>query len=287
MSLKAQIDAFNVQKEANLPADVLALMNTTNEELIAQHIRNNALQVGDKIENFILPNHLGKNIELADLLDKGWLDDLFPKAKFLDALNMVEKAGHKKQVMVARNEYINEGKPKNTTADSEGDDPFGGGDSVSRLTDQTTTQSLEGERPKAPEQGRDMPDDDDLYGATPRPSRPIVPIRNDVPEDDDLEALIAEAEGQYKSHKERLARAEPDEDDLDALMAEAEGQDRTKVSEPDRLATGDEDLDALMAEAETQDQTAELDRHETRKEGKSANAYEDEEAAMQEMEGLW
>ena len=30
MSLKAQIDAYNVQKEANLPADVLALMNTTN-----------------------------------------------------------------------------------------------------------------------------------------------------------------------------------------------------------------------------------------------------------------
>ncbi|RBR25017.1 uncharacterized protein FIESC28_02184 [Fusarium coffeatum] len=216
-----------------------------------------------------------------------WLDDLFPKAKFLDALNMVEKAGHKKQVMVARNEYINEGKPKNTTADSEGDDPFGGGDSVSRLMDQTTTRSLEGERPKTPEQGRDVPDDDDLYGATPRPSRPIVPIRNDVPEDDDLEALIAEAEGQHESHKERLAQAEPDEDDLDASMAEAEGQDRTKVSEPDRLATDDEDLDALMAEAETQDQTAKLDRHEMRKEGKSANGYEDEEAAMQEMEGLW
>ncbi|KAH7185255.1 replication fork protection component Swi3-domain-containing protein [Fusarium flagelliforme] len=216
-----------------------------------------------------------------------WLDDLFPKAKFLDALNMVEKAGHKKQVMIARNEYINEGKPKNTTADSEGDDPFGGRDSVSRPMDQTTTQPLEAERPKTLEQGRDVPDDDDLYGATPRPSRPIVPIRNDVPEEDDLEALIAEAEGQHKSHKERLAQAEPDEDDLDALMAEAEGQDRTRVSESDRPATDDEDLDALMAEAETQDQTAKVDRHETKKGGKSANAYEDEEAAMQEMEGLW
>lgn len=71
MSLKAQIDAFNVQKEANLPADVLALMNTTNEELIAQHIKNNALQVGDKVENFILANQLGKNVELVDLLKKG------------------------------------------------------------------------------------------------------------------------------------------------------------------------------------------------------------------------
>ncbi|MBH0029727.1 peroxiredoxin-like family protein [Pseudoalteromonas sp. SWYJZ98] len=71
MSLKAQIDAYNVQKDAKLPADVLALMNTTNEELIAQHIRDNALQIGKKVENFSLANHNGENIELADLLKKG------------------------------------------------------------------------------------------------------------------------------------------------------------------------------------------------------------------------
>ncbi|CAM2938903.1 peroxiredoxin-like family protein [Pseudoalteromonas distincta] len=71
MSLKAQIDAYNVQKDAKLPADVLALMNTTNEELIAQHIKDNALQVGQKVENFSLANHKGENIEFADLLKKG------------------------------------------------------------------------------------------------------------------------------------------------------------------------------------------------------------------------
>lgn len=71
MSLKAQIDAYNVQKEAKLPADVLALMNTTNEELIAQHIKGNALQIGQKVENFSLANHNGENVELADLLKKG------------------------------------------------------------------------------------------------------------------------------------------------------------------------------------------------------------------------
>ena len=92
MSLKAQIDAFNVQKEANLPADVLALMNTTNEELIAQHIRNNALQVGDKIENFILPNHLGKNIELADLLDKGPVVVSFYRGAWCPYCNLELKA---------------------------------------------------------------------------------------------------------------------------------------------------------------------------------------------------
>ena len=71
MSLKAQIDAYNVQKEANLPADVLALMNTTNEELIAQHVRDNALQVGQKVTNFSLANHCGDTVELTDLLAKG------------------------------------------------------------------------------------------------------------------------------------------------------------------------------------------------------------------------
>jgi len=71
MSLKAQIDAYNVQKDAKLPADVLALMNTTSEELIAQHIRDNALQIGQKVESFSLANHNGENIELADLLKKG------------------------------------------------------------------------------------------------------------------------------------------------------------------------------------------------------------------------
>ena len=71
MSLKAQIDAYNVQKEANLPADVLALMNTTNEELIAQHVRDNALQVGQKVANFSLANHCGDTVALTDLLVKG------------------------------------------------------------------------------------------------------------------------------------------------------------------------------------------------------------------------
>lgn len=71
MSLKAQIDAYNVQKEAKLPADVLALMDTTNEELIAQHIKDNALQIGAKVENFSLVNHNGESIELNDLLNKG------------------------------------------------------------------------------------------------------------------------------------------------------------------------------------------------------------------------
>jgi replication fork protection complex subunit Csm3/Swi3 len=37
-----------------------------------------------------------------------WLDDLFPKAKFLDALAMVEKAGHKTMMLSQRKEWMAE-----------------------------------------------------------------------------------------------------------------------------------------------------------------------------------
>ena len=36
MSLKTQIDAFEVQKKANVPADILNLMDVTTEKLIAE-----------------------------------------------------------------------------------------------------------------------------------------------------------------------------------------------------------------------------------------------------------
>ncbi|KAL6917457.1 hypothetical protein ACHAPO_011853 [Fusarium lateritium] len=208
-----------------------------------------------------------------------WLDDLFPKAKFLDALSMVEKAGHKKRVMIARNEYVNESKPKDTVADDGGEDLFGQ-DSTSGPTDEAM-------KPRTPEQDRDVPDDDDLYDATPRPSRPIVPIRNDVPEEDDLEALIAEAEGQDRAQKARPAQKEPDEDDLDALMAEAEGHAMTKKPDPPRQDPNEDDMDVLMAEAESRDQTIKRDGQIRIGNSKSMNAYEDDEAAMQEIDGLW
>ncbi|EGU86722.1 hypothetical protein FOXB_02731 [Fusarium oxysporum f. sp. conglutinans Fo5176] len=186
-----------------------------------------------------------------------WLDDLFPKAKFLDALTMVEKAGHKKRVMIARNDYINESKPKDRTADEEEEDDMFGENDASKPTEQ------EGTRPKTPEQDTGVPDDDDLYDATPRAAQrnsgPIVPIRNDVPEDDDFEALIAEAASHDAAPRARTnpTPAEPDDDDLDALMAEAESDDQTSKEK----GQGPKD--------------------------KETNNFDDEEAAMQEMDGLW
>ncbi|KAF4469499.1 replication fork protection complex subunit Csm3 Swi3 [Fusarium albosuccineum] len=188
-----------------------------------------------------------------------WLDDLFPKAKFLDALGMVEKAGHKKRVMIARNECIDEGKPKESVA-QEFADLLDEEEDASRPTDQEpSTSAAQAERPKTPQQDADVPDDDDLYDATPRPSRPIVPILNNAPDEDDLDALIAEAEGRDAANKSKPSAPEPDGDDLDALIAEAEGVDQAQKENGSGQKGGD----------------------------KGADDFADEEAAMQEMDGLW
>tara|TARA_R110000744_G_scaffold78514_2_gene154603 strand:+ start:7647 stop:8297 length:651 start_codon:yes stop_codon:yes gene_type:complete len=104
MSLKAQIDAYNVQKEAKLPAEVLALMNTTNEELIAQHIRDNALQVGQKVENFSLVNHCGATVELSMLLANGPVIISFYRGAWCPYCNLELKA---------LNDYLPQFKAKN------------------------------------------------------------------------------------------------------------------------------------------------------------------------------
>ncbi|KAJ4199570.1 chromosome segregation in meiosis- protein [Fusarium solani] len=191
-----------------------------------------------------------------------WLDDLFPKAKFLDALAMVEKAGHKKRIVIARNDWINEGKPKDHIAngeEEEEEDLFGENNTSQPAgpepTTTTTTTTTEPSRAKTPQRDNDVPDDDDIYDATPRPARHTLPIRNEVPEEDDLEALIAEAEGQDAAKKSKPSEPEPDGDDLDALIAEAEGHDQAPKKNGAEPKGGDD--------------------------------FADEEAAMQEMDGLW
>jgi replication fork protection complex subunit Csm3/Swi3 len=72
---------------------------------------------GHEVSRLIAIQHklsLCKYSDIARLLSfyQLWLDDLFPKAKFLDALAMVEKLGHKKRMQLMRMDWINEGKPK-------------------------------------------------------------------------------------------------------------------------------------------------------------------------------
>jgi replication fork protection complex subunit Csm3/Swi3 len=263
-----------------------------------------------------------------------WLDDLFPKATFLDALAMVEKAGHKTTIRNARVQWIDEGKPRAAAEEDDEDNRIYQGASGPQQPDKVAaifenTANAARERAKTPT-ADDLFGDDDIYNATPlrntgstAPSRQVVD--DDIPDDDDLDALMAEAEAGPGARTQQSAPSrsifgngsasmqsgptgEPDDDDLDALMAEAEAHTApTRPSQPTgRSIFGDgkaeqpaasgvdeeDDLDALMAEAEAE--TAGVGR--PPKEGSKATtgadtgqlvSFDDDEEAMAEMDGLW
>ncbi|KAI0018099.1 Swi3-domain-containing protein [Xylariomycetidae sp. FL0641] len=249
-----------------------------------------------------------------------WLDDLFPKAKFLDALGMVEKTGHKKYMRMKRMEWIDDLKPKpNVSADF--DEIFGEANEPEEREPAKFParvapifENRPSQRPKTPVRDSVFGDDEDLYDATPRQPAPNGPglssifghggdvQQNGEPDDDELDALMAEEEahraaptsifGNGGKSKESRSQQEFDEDDLDALMAEAEAQ--PSVRKP-AAAHEEDDLDALMAEAEAENQ-ANLPKPSpagfgAKGKGEPTNEAdlvdEDAEAAMAEMGGLW
>ncbi|TGJ78499.1 hypothetical protein E0Z10_g10260 [Xylaria hypoxylon] len=267
-----------------------------------------------------------------------WLDDLFPKAKFLDALGMVEKAGHKNQMRLKRIQWIDEGRPRpaGLENDDHDDDPFADSNqpqerdpAIFPARIAPIFQNSLDKRAKTPV--ADDLFDEDIYGASPqRPTNTAPPTvsvfgdggnganteTNGEPDDDDLDALMAEEEAQRtastslfgsgKTTQPMPARygRDNEDDDLDALMAEAEAESsstrltkpithrpvrRTIIDDDD-----DDDLDAFMAEAEAEGSTAKKPPpHKPSttdtKAGPAAthDVDEDEEAAMAEMEGLW
>lgn len=187
-----------------------------------------------------------------------WLDDLFPKARFLDALAMVEKAGHKKALVSARDGWINEGRPK---ASHDDDDELG--------------------------IGAVNINDDDLYDATPRGARRFVNMlqddapaaapaaANDMPDDDDLDALMAEAESM---DSRRLLTA----------MTNTAATTTTVAASANGPEEDDDDyLNALIAEAEEQDQQPAKKTGNGLASGDTGHDFADEEEAMREMDGLW
>ncbi|OAG41632.1 hypothetical protein AYO21_04096 [Fonsecaea monophora] len=154
-----------------------------------------------------------------------WLDNLYPRAKFADGLQLIEKAGHSRRMQVMRKEWIDEGKPgyirereskkaaeKEMEADKETDNLF------------AADQLSAGQEASNAGIGTE---DDSLF---------VPDVRNKDNDGDDDGAL-------------------PDDDELDALLAEQETRGTARplsVSKPidDNDSEGDDDLDALLAEQE-------------------------------------
>ncbi|KAF6810805.1 chromosome segregation in meiosis protein 3 (eplication Fork Protection Component Swi3) [Colletotrichum sojae] len=166
-----------------------------------------------------------------------WLDDLFPKAKFVDALSMVEKAGHKRQVTLKRMEWIEEAKPKPWKADQVYeeaiDPPVSEIDQTAplQLISKDTTEGTRGQLPQTPD--GDVPVEKEIYEAniagTRRDQVPETSKQtSEQPEDDDLDALMAEAEfaSQNAKSDQRSSHGTPIADnfaDEEAVMAEMDG----------------------------------------------------------------
>lgn len=117
-----------------------------------------------------------------------WLDDLYPRAKFADALAMVEKAGHTKRMQIMRKDWINEGKPRGTAGQDESDVdelpptgtvPDDSMDTMQGLEESTRSSEpsyIEGERPSQAQSQ----------------TKTTFQVGND-PDEDELDALLAES----------------------------------------------------------------------------------------------
>lgn len=115
-----------------------------------------------------------------------WLDDLYPRAKFADALAIIEKVGHTKRMQVDRKAWIDEGKPRHATEYEEDDL----GVSVpGEIAAQASAETMEGVE--------------------------------EVVENNTTARLGSDVPFQRQTTAEPTAE-EPDEDELDALLAESE-----------------------------------------------------------------
>ena len=170
-----------------------------------------------------------------------WLDDLYPKAKFADALAIIEKLGHTKRMQLMRREWIEEGKPKATieegvaaTSPTATNDQSHGQDS-NRLVE---LRSEDAQRPRTPT--RTAFEERDLYGAS--PTARLAPAAPPISRDEPAAAGPAE---------------QPEEDELDALLAEDAGKGEAAVpamglvtSRPAQGSAGDDFEDEMEAMAD-------------------------------------
>jgi Replication Fork Protection Component Swi3 len=191
-----------------------------------------------------------------------WLDNLYPRAKFVDGLQLVEKAGHSKKMQTMRKEWIDEGKPEyarrerptereidrvenseavDATKGTDTEPAGGNGEAATRpVTDQSIFDNgAESEDLFFPDTTKKVGEDDD----------------DAAPEDDELDTLLAEQSTSYVSRPKPAEPESEGEDDLDALLAEQESRSNrlnTTVTH-DAVLEEDDDLDALLAERDAEE----------------------------------
>jgi replication fork protection complex subunit Csm3/Swi3 len=143
-----------------------------------------------------------------------WLDDLYPRAKFADALAIIEKVGHTKRMQLMRKDWIDEGKPRRTT---EQDDEDADEVLLDRSPAEQRAEGTEGvvqteTTGSADREGQAQAQDQTSPGSA-----------GADPDDDELDALLAEAQGDAAAPKTLPVRVNATEDDPFADEMEAMG----------------------------------------------------------------
>jgi replication fork protection complex subunit Csm3/Swi3 len=108
-----------------------------------------------------------------------WLDDLYPRAKFADALAIIEKVGHTKRMQVMRKDWIDEGKPRRATDRDEEDIEE---NVPERPSTEQITATMEGIE-------QDQGAEEQQYGA----EEQAQAKEGADPDEDELDALLAES----------------------------------------------------------------------------------------------
>ncbi|KAL1845709.1 chromosome segregation in meiosis-related protein [Paecilomyces lecythidis] len=147
-----------------------------------------------------------------------WLDDLFPRAKFADGLSMIERLGHSKRIQVMRRQWIDEGRPDYR----QGDDSIDQDNSYSTtLVEETTTAPRTEQRPSEVTDNAQTMETDGLTSL----ERDTIERRPNYTGDDGRLFMSDDEDMGNETRKEAGGEDMPEEDELDALLAEQEMQD--------------------------------------------------------------
>lgn len=145
-----------------------------------------------------------------------WLDDLYPRAKFADALAIIEKVGHTKRMQLMRKDWIDEGKPRRHTGLDDDDDDV----AREKTPPQQSAENMEGIENDGQE---DISRQIEREGSARNPAADAAePTASGDPDDDELDALLAESEQpSYTAPKTLPTRPMPPQDDPFADEMEA------------------------------------------------------------------
>jgi len=182
----------------------------------------------------------GKGHEFSDaarLLNyyQMWLDQLYPRAKFADALQLVEKAGHTKKLQMYRKAWIDEGKPGYVRRED-----------VEQAVEMQNAAQNESSAPAHVESGAALEHEIEEDPAALFFAGGDAHDEQDVgdPDEDELDALLAQGdEAPTRPTNKRMAEVESEgEDDLDALLAQQDTRRRKRSP----IVEEEDELDALM-----------------------------------------